>query len=86
MKHSPGAQILPPPRTLRLEGKEALWVWQGVRRAWGGAVEGSGLTPKKLAALHHAVARHPDVGYPSETVACKSEDGGRAAKLAARVG
>ena len=49
------------------------------------AVEGSGLAPKELAALHHAVARHPDVGYPSETVACESEDGG-AAKLAAVTG
>ena len=33
--------------------------------AWGGAVEGSGLASKKLAALHHAVAMHPDVGHPT---------------------
>ena len=51
----------PPRGALRLEGEEALW--QGVGLAWGGAVEGSGLASKKLAALHHAVARHPDVQY-----------------------
>ena len=31
------------------------------------------------------MARHPDVGYPSETVACKGEDGS-AAELAAVAG
>ena len=51
------------PGALRLEGEEALW--QGVGLAWGGAVEGSGLASKKLAALHHAVAGHPDVGHPT---------------------
>ena len=56
---------------MRLNGEEALW--QGVGLVWGGAVEGSGLTPKKLAALHHAMARHPDVGYPSETVGWRTK-------------
>ena len=72
--HPPARGARARPGALRLEGEEALW--QGVGLAWGGAVEGSGLASKKLAALHHAVAGHPDVGHPGETVACKGEDGG----------
>ena len=62
----------PRPGTLRLPPGRRRSPVAGSGAGGGGAVEGSGLAPRHLAALNHAVARHPDVGYPSETVACES--------------